>query len=238
MRKIERLLESQALVEMLMRIDEQQTEIQRLVGLAEEQAHQLEGLRKRQRDLYLDGDRRLRELEKSVAGMSASTVSVVQSGAAAGAAQQLAPPGGALSATPSASMANANDSEQETRDYEQAFALLKDGRYEQAIPAFRQFLTKHADGKLANNAQYWLGEANYVTRQFAVAAEEFKKVGTLYPHSAKLPGALLKLGYTYYELQDWVQTRQALEELVQRFPQSSAARLAKNRLQRLKSEGH
>ena len=56
--------------------------------------------------------------------------------------------------------------------------------------------------------------------------------------SPKLPGARLKIGYIYYEKQNWAAARQELSALVTGYPGSTEARLADDRLQRMKKEGH
>ena len=89
----------------------------------------------------------------------------------------------------------------------------------------------------AGNSQYWLGEANYVTRNFEQGIIEFKQVVEKYPNSAKVPDAMLKLGYTYYELKQHEQAKAILQELRNRFPKSAAFRLAGMRLDRMRKEG-
>jgi tol-pal system protein YbgF len=129
------------------------------------------------------------------------------------------------------------DPAQEQADYKNAFNLLKVGKYDEAIVAYSDFLRKYPSSSYAANAQYWLGEANYVRRQFPVAIEEFQKVVMRYPDSRKLPDAMLKIGYIHYELKQSDDARRVLTELTQKFPGTTAARLADNRLQRMKLEG-
>lgn len=129
------------------------------------------------------------------------------------------------------------DPAQEQADYKSAFNLLKVGKYDEAIKAYTEFLRKYPNGQYAANAQYWLGEANYVRRQFPVAIQEFQKVVALYPQSRKIPDALLKIGYIHYEMKQSDDARRVLTELKQNYPGTTAARLADNRLQRMKLEG-
>jgi len=129
------------------------------------------------------------------------------------------------------------DPAKEQEAYKAAFNLLKVGKYDEAILSYSDFLSKYPNGTYAPNAQYWLGEANYVTRQFPVAIEEFKKVINRYPESRKLPDAMLKIGYIHYELKQSDDARRVLTELTKKFPGTTAARLAENRLQRMKLEG-
>ena len=82
-----------------------------------------------------------------------------------------------------------------------------------------------------------MGEANYVTRNFEQGIIEFKQVVERYPKSAKVPDAMLKLGYTYYELKQHDEAKAILQELRKRFPKSTAFRLAGKRLDRMRKEG-
>ena len=243
--RLEKLMENQALVDMLMRLDSLQADTQDLRGQIEDITHELENIKQRQRDLYLDMDRRLRQAELAIAkaapapaqggtvgpavsaGMAAAAPVAVASVAAATVA------GTATSAMP----AEPADPAAEREAYQKAFEELKQGRYEQAITAFAEFLKQYPKGEYAGNAQYWLGEANYVTRHFRVAEQEFKKVLEQYPDSPKVADAMLKLGYTYYELGEWDAARQMLTEVVSKKPNSSVARLAENRLQKMRMEG-
>lgn len=219
--KLERLLEGQALTDMLLRVQQMQQELQKLHGDLEVQTNEINGLKQRQRDLYLDIDRRLRQAETSAQAAPAAPAS-----GAAGA------PGGVASAPVGGSP------EQERAAYQQAFDKLKEGRYDEAITLFRGVLANYPNGKLSDNAQYWLGEANYVTRRYREAVDEFNKVIANYPQSPKVADALLKLGFSHYELGDWAKARESLEQVVARAPQSAGAALANSRLQKMKAEGH
>ena len=91
----------------------------------------------------------------------------------------------------------------DTAAYQAAFGLLKNSQYDQAITAFQQFLASYPDSSLADNAQYWLGEAYYVNKAFPEALAAFQRVVDKYPQSRKLPDALFKVGYCDYELKQW-----------------------------------
>jgi len=274
--RVERLLESQSLVEMLTQLEQLQNELRMLRGEIEVQTHTLGDIKRRQRELYLDVDRRLRKLELSsvaaaptqpgaVGGMAQPGVKgdLAQQPATAGQPSgvgQLAQPtvpvrpaqtppatavpstasaAPAAGATPAASVQTAaSDPRLEQAAYQHAFGILKEGRYDQAIEVFREFLNKYPDSSYADNSQYWLGEAHYVTRNFQGGLTEFRKVMDLYPDSPKVPDAMLKIGFIHYELGDWAQARTMLQDVTARFPKTTSARLAENRLQRMKLEGH
>lgn len=212
--KIEKLLEGQTLTDMFLRLQQLQQEVQKLRGELEVQANEINGLKQRQRELYLDIDKRIKDIEANV---------------------RAAPPG--MGAAPGPAPGFTGSPEQERAAYQQAFDKLKEGRYDEAITLFRSLLANYPNGKLSDNAQYWLGEANYVTRRYREAVDEFSKVINNYPQSQKLSDALLKLGFSYYELGEWAKARESLEQVVSRFPQSAAANMANGRLQRMKTEG-
>jgi tol-pal system protein YbgF len=243
--QLERKLDSRSLVDMLNQVTELQRQMQQLRGDIEVQNHTLENLQKRQRDLYLDIDRRLHRLEAGgVAeapspGMSGSApaAGVAAAGAAAGApaTPAVAPATGApavAAATPALNPA------EERKAYDQALELLKEGRYNDAAGAFQGFLKQYPGSSYADNAQYWLGEVYYVTRQFPAALAEFDKVLKNHPGSPKAADAKLKQGYIQYELKDWGKSRTLLGEVVSGYPGTTSARLAQERLDRLKQEGH
>ena len=105
-------------------------------------------------------------------------------------------------------------------------------KYEEAGRAFGQFLASFPQSPLADNAQYWLAETQYVRGQYQPALAEFQKVLDRYPQSAKLPDALLKVGYCQGELGNREAARTALQQVMRQFPDTTAARLASQRLER------
>jgi len=130
------------------------------------------------------------------------------------------------------------DNVQERGSYDSAFDLLKNGRYGDSIIAFEGFLKQYPQGEYAGNAQYWLGEAHYVTRSFDAAVREFTKVIDNYPTSLKYADSLLKLGYVHYELKQWQKARARLAQVIDKFPGTTVAKLAQQRLDRIRREGN
>jgi tol-pal system protein YbgF len=122
-------------------------------------------------------------------------------------------------------------------EYNQAYKALVNDPVT-AVPAFRAFLSKYPDHELAANAQYWLGEALYAQKDYSGATEEFMVVLKQHKKSSKAPGAALKLGYSFYELRQWDFARRTLEDTVRFFPDSNAAILAQQRLEKMTAEGH
>jgi len=153
------------------------------------------------------------------------------------AAPVVAPPPAPMPADQVASVAPTADAGGEQAAYRAASELLRIGRYEDAIAGFQAQLQQYPGGSLADNAQYWIGEAYYVTRQFDRALAEFQRVANEYPQSPKAADAMLKVGYIQYERRQFAAARQTLTSLKTTWPNSPAARLADNRLSRMKEEG-
>ena len=209
--RIERVLSNQSLLDLSQRIEAAQNETRALRGQLDEMQHSLTRTQDQQRELYGDVDRRLATLEGS--GVSAAAASTAR-------ASGLPVPEG-----------------DDRANYQAAFDLLKDGKYPEAISGFTTFLATFPDSALADNAQYWLGEAHYVTKQYPEALRDFRAVLEKHPDSRKTPDALLKMGYCNYELKNWPEARSALGQVVQRFGDTTAARLASQRLAKMDAEG-
>ena len=79
-------------------------------------------------------------------------------------------------------------------DYDQAYGMIRAGRYDLAEQSFRQFLATYPGDELAPEAQYWLGESFFARGDYAHAAEEFRAGYKAYPRSRRGPDTLLKLG--------------------------------------------
>jgi len=231
---LEKKLDNNVIYDLLEQIAQLKKEVSELRGYTEQQTHQMNLLTKRQRSLYQDVDRRMLELEAG--SSSASGTAVSQSGIndQSSSGLTVTPAGQSnVMVTPD----QADNSAEEQAAYTKAFNLLKEGNYSQSITAFRAFLAAHGKGKYADNAQYWLGEANYATRDYKTALVEFQKILTDYADSPKRKDAELKIGFTYYELKDWDAAKRALNNVQTLYPNTSNARTAKQRLDRLAREG-
>jgi len=239
--RLERLMSSTAMLDLMEGVQRLQSELQELRGQVEEQTHTVEQLKQRQRELYLDVDRRLRRMEaggpRTAAGPITPRVAVPTAkppGSTPAVGSSRPAPPDQQAAVPTAPSV---DPVKEQAAYQRAFNLLKEGRYERAAKAFHEFLAEYRGGHYADNAQYWLGEAYYVTRKFEPALAEFQKLSKEYPASSKLTHALLKVGYIYDEMGQPARAREVLKGLIANHPKTTAARLAEERLRRMKQEG-
>jgi tol-pal system protein YbgF len=210
---------NQGLLQLSQRLDAIEAQMRQLRGELEELQNSNDMLRKQQRDLYADLDRRLSALQSGA-----------RTGGGGGAADA-----GACGGTAGAGAA---DSGGDQAAYKSAFDALKSTDYAGAIARFRDMLRAYPQSQLAGNAQYWLGEAYYVTHDYDDAAASFRAVGEQYPQSSKVPDALLKLGLTQIDQKKTADARATLKQVGQRFPGTDAAKLAAARLQTLPPDEH
>jgi len=233
LKRLERILDNQGLVDMLLRLDNLQSELQALRGELELHTHQLEEIKQRQRDLYVDIDRRLLRLERNApAGEGIQPLSGTQ--AATQSASKAATVKPAINpATKQTPVASVNKAD-EQKSYQTAFDLLRELRYEQAVKAFRVFIENYPQGRYAHIAQYWIGEANYAQRDFKSAISDYQKLISDYPNSPKLAEAMLKVGYSQYELKQYKKAEATLSQLIKSYPGTTEAGQAQNLIKKIR----
>jgi len=247
--RVERVISNQSLVDLSRRVDTLEGQSRDLRGSTEVLQNGSEALHKQQRDLYADLDKRIAALEGgarvnaagaagpgATAGRDATTGGVV-GGAGTGSDGPIGAGSAGSAGAGAATGSAATPVVDEQGAYTRAFDQLKSGEYHAAAVQFQAFMERYPQSTLLDNAQYWIGESYYVTRDYDQAAAAFKAVGERWPASRKAPDALLKLGFTQYEQKHLRDARATLTQVTQRFPGTDAARLATERLQKLPAEG-
>ena len=233
--RVERVVSNQSLVQLSQHVDQLDSQLRELRGEIEELQNANDTLVKQQRDYYTDLDRRIGALEAAAHGGGAAASAPPPGNGTAGPPGAVAnlPPGGTAGTASIGPAAGSASQGSAQSAYDHAFDTLKSGNYAAAVMQFMQFLQDYPSSDLDDNAQYWLGESYYVTRDYDNAATAFRTVGDKYPQSRKAPDALLKLGYTQLDQQKNDAGRATLQLVLQRFPMSDAARLAMQRLAQL-----
>ena len=117
--------------------------------------------------------------------------------------------------------------------YQAAYRDYQRGNFDLAIEGFRDFLSTSANSDLADNASYWIGESLFSQKKYREAIEQFDAVVNKYPKSDKVPGALLKKGYSYISIGERAQGVVQLQYVVHEHPRSQEASLARQRLKQL-----
>jgi tol-pal system protein YbgF len=126
-----------------------------------------------------------------------------------------------------------SDDRDASERYHAAVGLLRAGRHDDAIAAFRKFVRENPKHGFADNAQYWLGEAYYDRKDYTRALAEFRAAVDKFPRGNKVPDALLKVGYCYLALGQTDKGRFALEQVIAIYPKTEPALLAGKRLEAL-----
>tara|TARA_B110000116_G_scaffold125460_1_gene108765 strand:- start:508 stop:1137 length:630 start_codon:yes stop_codon:yes gene_type:complete len=119
-------------------------------------------------------------------------------------------------------------------EYQKAFDLIKVGEYLAAEESLSIFIDLYSDTGFIDDAIYWLGESFYSQKKYNKALKEFQKITKEYPKSEKLVEAILKTGFTQFELGDIEKSIKTLNQLIKSYPDSSSSRLAKEKLNSIK----
>jgi tol-pal system protein YbgF len=114
--------------------------------------------------------------------------------------------------------------------YSQAYADFARGNYDLAIQSFEQYLHYYADTDFSDNAQYWIGECHYGKGEYEAAIEAWDTLLRDYPASDKLPDARVKKGMALEKLGRRSAALLEYRFVVDRYPNSQAARIARDRL--------
>ncbi|HEX5646570.1 MAG TPA: tol-pal system protein YbgF [Nitrospira sp.] len=117
------------------------------------------------------------------------------------------------------------------RLYDRIMTEFKHREYEAALAGFRLFMEIHSQSALAANAQYWIGECQYHMGRYKEALNSFYNVVMNYPLSPKTAASTLKLGQTYTKLGDHDNARVMFDRVVDQYPASSEAELARKAIE-------
>ena len=206
-----------------------QQELQQLRGQVEELNYNLERLKNDQKQRYLDLDRRIVSLSSQpLAVNEPQTTSVVsqtmQNNGTRGQGDD------ATSVEQAIVVKESYDPEVVKAAYKAAFTLIRERQYDESIVALLAFVKDFPQGSLVGNAHYWLGEVYMVQGDASLAALSFEHVIGEFPQHRKIPDALYKAGVAYQNLGNIDKANQMLQRVLLEYPDSSAARLAQERV--------
>ena len=217
--KIEDDAKAQPVLALASEIEKLREEMRSLRGQIEVLGNSIEGVTKRQRDMYIDLDQRLRRFE--------------QPGAAIAPAAAASAPAATGAEAPKTT-ATATVSVEENEAYERAQGQRRIGNYQGAITAFQGFVAKYPKSTLAPRAQYWIGDSYFNLRDFKNAIASQQKLVMAYPDSASVPDALLNMASSQLEAGDTATARKSMDSLIARYPASEAAEKARRRVANLR----
>ena len=239
---LEAQAKNRSIIDLFNQVEVLKTEFAKLRGQIELLQNEMENTQKRQRDLYVDLDGRLRKVEAQQAEQAARAaatppVASMPPGAVGPTGSTgTTPPGttdpgramppGSVVAPPPASI----DPVAEQRAYDQGLEHFRAGRFAEAVTAFQLFTRNFPRSTLVPSAQYWIGNSLYATRDFRGAISTQRQLIAQYPDSAKASDALLNIASAQSELGDLQAARTTLQEVASKYPATEAGAKAKQRL--------
>ncbi|MGL4472999.1 MAG: tol-pal system protein YbgF [Shewanella sp.] len=221
LQRIERVVKAKQQTDFALQqqVDRLQQEVQDLRGLIEQQNYQSEQMLQRQRQLYDD-----------IAKLQQAPVAPPVASIAPTASTGVATPKVVAPAT-TETVINDTTTLSETASYENAVNLvLKQRQYDQAIPAFKEFIATYPQSTYAANANYWLGQLLFNKAELNEAKVAFDTVVTKFPDSNKRPDSLVKLGLIAEKTNQAALAKTLYTQVRKEYPESSAARIAAQQL--------
>jgi tol-pal system protein YbgF len=215
---------SNAQIELMNQIQSLRDENARLRGQVETLQYALEFTDKRQQDFYVDLDGRLRNLETGPSVSSADAEAIL-AGESDVPSPTEAPNDPGAANTPS-------DPATGTQEYEAALNLFKANKIKESAAAFEAFTKAYPDSALTPNAYYWQGNALAAQRNCKRAIDVYRIVVARWPQNPRAAEALVGVASCQQELDDAKGARATLEAVLARYPESSAAATAKQRLKK------
>ncbi len=215
--------------ELLFQLQQLRQEVQMLRGQVESQTQLINRLQKDGRDRYIDVDRRISDLNADIANLKKGGVAT--SVAAPVASTNTSSTSASVPTTPAAPVPSVSGSAKDA--YQDAYALIKAKKYDQAIASYQAFIKNYPDSSLLPNAFYWLGELHMVKNNTQEAEKVFTVVVERYPQSRKTADATYKLGQIYSRNGNQDKAKQQMLLVKQKYPNSTAAKLADRFLEKL-----
>jgi tol-pal system protein YbgF len=117
--------------------------------------------------------------------------------------------------------------------YESAYDAFKDKKYKEARENFEAFIKEFPQDELTDNAQFWIAETYYGEKDFEGAILAYEAVLKKYPKSEKASASLLKQGFSFIEIGDKKTGKTILEKLLELYPESREAELAKKKIEEI-----
>jgi tol-pal system protein YbgF len=122
----------------------------------------------------------------------------------------------------------------EKRDFEAAWAAFRTGDFPAAQTLLFGFINRFPTSGYVSSALFWLGNAQYATRDYKESIDNFRTLIAKSPEHPRASEALLSIANCQIELKDAKAARKTLTDLIKSYPQSEAAVAAKERLSGLK----
>ena len=243
--ELEAQARNRSIIDLFNQVETLRSEFARLRGQLELLQNELENAQKRQRDLYVDLDGRMRKIEQQQEAARAALAAQTPQPSGSGPLPQPPLSGDPLRGAPPAIAGQATaplqpitpavsapviDPAQEQRSYDQGLEHFRAGRYSEAVTAFQIFIRTYPRSPLASSAQYWIGNSLYAARDFRGAIAAQRQLLAQYPDSNKASDALLNIATSQAELGEIQAARATLQEVSTKYPNTEAGVKARQRL--------
>ena len=120
---------------------------------------------------------------------------------------------------------------EEVKDfYMEAYKAYKANDFEGAREKFKTILKNYPESEYSDNSRFWIAESYYKEKNYEDAILAYEELIKKNSRSDKIPGAMLKQGLAFYELNDKKTGKIVLEKLIEKFPDSEEAQVAKQKL--------
>lgn len=231
-------LSPSAAADLLFQLETMQQEVQSLRGQLEDQGHELKLMKESQRDRYIDLDKRISLLMSASASepkySSAPAQRVEQTDTTQASAVTETPLTSSLASSPLAPVNLSPPTAQSQQAYNDAYNLIPQRNFDEAEIALTKFVKDYPNNTLTGNGYYWLGEVKLVQGKPQEAVDAFSTVINNFPGHSKEQDSLYKLGTVTDQLGDTVKAKSYLQDIIRRFPDSKAAKLAAGYLSKIK----
>lgn len=114
--------------------------------------------------------------------------------------------------------------------YNSGRQAFDNGQLDKARQVFLKLIKSYPQSGYADNAQFWIGESYYREKWFERAILEYQTVVEKYPKGNKVPSAMHKQGMAFLKIGDQSNARIILNELVEKYPETSEGKLAAKKL--------
>ncbi len=197
-----------SLLELQNQIETLRAEVARLTGVNEQTNRTLSDLQVQQKDLALGQQNLARGVDERVRQLEPVRVTV---------------DGRDIMVEPA-----------ERRAFDAALASFRSGDFVAAQSGFLALTARYPKTGYMPSALFWLGNAQYATRDYKEAITNFRILLQAAPDHMRAPEAMLSIANCQIELKDVRGARKSLEDLGTAYPQSEAALAGKDRLARLR----
>ncbi len=209
------------MAENILTFDNMQQEFEQMRGMAQESKYQNERYNKQYQALRSYLDAQFEKMDKRMAALEAK-------------AGIKTDPSLAVAAVPSDPDKVPVGKKSEKDLFAEAVLLFKQKKYGAAQGKFGEFLKTYPQSELAHEAQYHIGESQFLDKKYSEAILAYDELTTKYPKSKFVPAAILNQAVSFEQMGSKFDAKLFYEKVVAEYPKSPEAEIAKKKLSLMK----